>query len=280
MYAGDNVSAEDIEACAQGYLAGWASALRGAKPAAFAAWLRARGDAVVNDDPAAAETLYLAAEQVPAGLSAPAWAALGEATDERDAAQLAMVEALESHTAQLRGARATIAELLRADEGAKAAREERWSKYLADVERLTAEHDAAFARGVEAMRDAAATYFARRSEGIEHAAAKLSCIAPTAGARIPRMSAPLTLAAIGEPERGNASDTLTRRDDAIHVSIAWRWPTNKHLAEWTVDLHAAASRIDAPDADVWTFVTRDADEAIAVFNDPEAHRLRFSLGAR
>ena len=143
MYAGDNVSAEDIEACAQGYLAGWASALRGAKPAAFAAWLRARGDAVVNDDPAAAETLYLAAEQVPAGLSAPAWAALGEATDERDAAQLAMVEALESHTAQLRGARATIAELLRADEGAKAAREERWSKYLADVERLTAERDAA-----------------------------------------------------------------------------------------------------------------------------------------
>ena len=151
---------------------------------------------------------------------------------------------------------------------------------VAEVRRLTAERDAAFTRGVEAMRDAAATYFARRSEGIEHAAAKLSCIAPTAGARIPRMSAPLTLAAIGEPERGNASDTLTRRDDAIHVSIAWRWPTNKHLAEWTVDLHAAASRIDAPDADVWTFVTRDADEAIAVFNDPEAHRLRFSLGAR
>ena len=30
MYAGDNVSAEDIEACAQGYLAGWASALRDA----------------------------------------------------------------------------------------------------------------------------------------------------------------------------------------------------------------------------------------------------------
>ena len=89
-------------------------------------------------------------------------------------------EALEGHAAQLRGARATIAELLRADEGAKAAREERWSKYLADVERLTAEHDAAFARGVEAMRDAAATYFARRSEGIEHAAAKLSRIAPTA----------------------------------------------------------------------------------------------------
>ena len=180
MYAGDNVSAEDIEACAQGYLAGWASALRGAKPAAFAAWLRARGDAVVNDDPAAAETLYLAAEQVPAGLSAPAWAALGEATDERDAAQLAMVEALESHTAQLRGARATIAELLRADEGAKAAREERWSKYLAEVRRLTAERDAAFTRGVEAMREAAAKHFARRSEGIEHAAARIACIAPTA----------------------------------------------------------------------------------------------------
>ena len=30
MYAGDNVTAEDIEACAQGYLAGWASALRDA----------------------------------------------------------------------------------------------------------------------------------------------------------------------------------------------------------------------------------------------------------
>ena len=34
MYAGDNVSAEDIEACAQGYLAGWASALPAAKPVA------------------------------------------------------------------------------------------------------------------------------------------------------------------------------------------------------------------------------------------------------
>lgn len=89
----------------------------------------------------------------------------------------------------------------------------------------------------------------------------------------------LTLAEIGAPELGNANG-ITRRHGAIHVSIAWRWPTNKHLAEWTVDLHAAASRIDAPDADVWTFVTRDADEAIAAFNDPEAHRLRFSLGAR
>ena len=28
MYSGDNVSAEDIEACAQGYLAGWASEMR------------------------------------------------------------------------------------------------------------------------------------------------------------------------------------------------------------------------------------------------------------
>ena len=34
MYAGDNVSAEDIEACAQGYLAGWAAALPAAKPVA------------------------------------------------------------------------------------------------------------------------------------------------------------------------------------------------------------------------------------------------------
>ena len=34
MYAGDNVSAEDVEACAQGYLAGWASALPAAKPVA------------------------------------------------------------------------------------------------------------------------------------------------------------------------------------------------------------------------------------------------------
>jgi hypothetical protein len=34
MYAGDNVSAEDIEACAQGYLAGWSSALPAAKPVA------------------------------------------------------------------------------------------------------------------------------------------------------------------------------------------------------------------------------------------------------
>lgn len=40
----------------------------------------------------------------------------------------------------------------------------------------------AFRRGVEAMREAAALHFARRSEGIEHAAAKLSCIAPTAAA--------------------------------------------------------------------------------------------------
>lgn len=34
MYAGDNVTAEDIEACAQGYLAGWASALPAPKPVA------------------------------------------------------------------------------------------------------------------------------------------------------------------------------------------------------------------------------------------------------
>ncbi len=34
MYAGDNVSAEDVEACAQGYLAGWAAALPAAKPVA------------------------------------------------------------------------------------------------------------------------------------------------------------------------------------------------------------------------------------------------------
>ena len=48
------------------------------------------------------------------------------------------------------------------------------------VDALTAERDAAFNRGVEAMREAAAMHFARRSEGIEHAAARIACIAPTA----------------------------------------------------------------------------------------------------
>lgn len=80
MYAGDNVSAEDIEACAQGYLAGWASALP-AKGVAFAQWLRDRADAVVNDDPAAASTLYLAAEQAPAGIVAPSWGPLPTAAE-------------------------------------------------------------------------------------------------------------------------------------------------------------------------------------------------------
>ena len=80
MYAGDDVSAEDIEACAQGYLAEWASALP-AKGVAFAQWLRDRADAVVNDDPAAASTLYLAAEQAPAGIVAPTWGPLPTAAE-------------------------------------------------------------------------------------------------------------------------------------------------------------------------------------------------------
>lgn len=45
--------------------------------------------------------------------------------------------------AQLRGAKATIAELLRAGDEEKATREARWSTHLADVERLMAERDAA-----------------------------------------------------------------------------------------------------------------------------------------
>ena len=48
------------------------------------------------------------------------------------------------------------------------------------VDALTAERDAAFNRGVEAMREAAVQHFKRRSEGIEHAAARIACIAPTA----------------------------------------------------------------------------------------------------
>lgn len=44
--------------------------------------------------------------------------------------------------AQLRGAKATIAELLRESAEDKAARDERWSKYLGDVDRLMAERDA------------------------------------------------------------------------------------------------------------------------------------------
>ena len=99
---------------------------------------------------------------------------------ELDEHAVSTVEDVACLAAQLRGAKTTIAELLRADEGERAAREERWSKYLADVERLTAERDAAFNRGVEAMREAAAQHFKRRSEGIEHAAARIACIAPTA----------------------------------------------------------------------------------------------------
>ena len=128
-----------------------------------APWLRHHGDLAV---------IYLAARdgevraRLPNGAAwytlemgrAGMWrpiTALGEETAERDAAQLAIVEALEGHAAQLRGARATITALLRAAEAESADRAERWSKYLADVERLTAERDAAFNRGAEAMREAA-----------------------------------------------------------------------------------------------------------------------------
>ena len=48
---------------------------------AFAQWLRDRADAVVNDDPAAASTLYLAAEQAPAGIVAPTWGPLPTAAE-------------------------------------------------------------------------------------------------------------------------------------------------------------------------------------------------------
>ena len=48
------------------------------------------------------------------------------------------------------------------------------------VDALTAERDAAFNRGVEAMREAAVQHFKQRAEGIEHAAARIACIAPTA----------------------------------------------------------------------------------------------------
>lgn len=51
---------------------------------------------------------------------------------------------------------------------------------VAEVRRLTAERDAAFNRGVEAMREAAVQHFKQRAEGIEHAAARIACIAPTA----------------------------------------------------------------------------------------------------
>lgn len=181
---------------------------------AFAQWLRDRADAVVNDDPAAAATLYLAAEQAPAGIVAPAWGPFptaaevtahvaahpplrwsspwatgapwlrlsgngdlsviylaivdgvvrarfgglpewhelefgragmwrsitvqGEATDERDAT-IAILEAHAAHDAT--AIAQNVADL----------RDTR-----AQVAALTAERDAAFNRGVEAMREAAA----------------------------------------------------------------------------------------------------------------------------
>lgn len=78
--------------------------------------------------------------------------ALGEETAARaaepilealDAAAVRLARECNEAQAQLRGAKATIAELLRADEGERAVREERWSRHLADIERLTAERDAA-----------------------------------------------------------------------------------------------------------------------------------------
>ncbi len=116
------------------------------------------------------ETGKLAAGPIIEALDAAAARLARETIEARDA----------EYAAHLRGAKTTIAELLRADEGERAAREERWSKYLADVERLTAERDAAFNRGVEAMREAAVQHFKQRAEGIEHAAARIACIAPTA----------------------------------------------------------------------------------------------------
>ena len=55
-------------------------------------------------------------------------------------------------------------------------------RYSGDASVAVEAIDAAFTRGVEAMREAAAKHFARRAESAEYAAAKLSCIAPTAAA--------------------------------------------------------------------------------------------------
>lgn len=72
---------------------------------------------------------------------------------ERQGAALAEIDrltaALDAALAQLRGARATITELLRVVDEEKATRAARWSTYLADVERLTAERDGLLAAVAE-----------------------------------------------------------------------------------------------------------------------------------
>jgi hypothetical protein len=94
----------------------------------------------------------------------------------------------------------------------------------------------------------------------------------------------LTLAEIGAPERGNASQLHTRPIFAHNlkrnVSVMWRWSTRMDVAEWSVYIHDEASPWETQPHALWVLVTPDADEAIAAFNDPEAHRLRFLLGAR
>ncbi len=53
-------------------------------------------------------------------------------------------------------------------------------RYSGDASVAVEAIDAAFNRGVEAMREAAVQHFKQRAEGIEHAAARIACIAPTA----------------------------------------------------------------------------------------------------
>jgi len=43
------------------------------------------------------------------------------------------------------------------------------------------------------------------------------------------------------------------------------------VAEWSVYIHDEASPWETQPAELWVFMTPDADEALAAFNDPAAH---------
>ncbi len=89
------------------------------------------------------------------------------------------------------------------------------------------------------------------------------------------MNAPLTIAAIGAPKRGNVSSLHTRpifaHNPRRNVSIIWRWSPRMEVAEWSVYIHDEASPWETQPAELWVFMTPDADEALAAFNDPAAH---------
>lgn len=158
MYAGDNVSAEDIEACAQGYLAGWASALPATKPVA-PAW---------GPFPTAAEVTAHVAAHPPLPSAAPwatgaPWLRLSGNGD-LSVIYLAVVDGV------VRARFGGLPEWHELEFG----RAGMWRPTAVHAEAVD-ERDAAFTRGLKTMREAAANLATTTARGSEAALYHAEC---------------------------------------------------------------------------------------------------------